>query len=286
MGSYLGGTFNCVFFSLSAILFGEKMSKTNDTIKLIPFMRQRLYKLAASLWPMLAVALIIFYVIKEPFSAEAALMNFCFMGWFTKLPGLGHLWFVTMIVLCYILFVVLANLRKNISVYWIWPAMIITIICSYVVSLYKMPGYLFLILFYCSILFIYGAYILKWAESVSYWILTSLTWFINGITIMLFYMGQLQNGRLETYYITAMCGILILLWLYRLFHIYRPGPFIVFFSGISYQLYLVHHPFCFGKFSIFRLTGEYWYIGILLIFILSILLALLLKRIADSLYRH
>lgn len=87
------------------------------------------------------------------------------------------------------------------------------------------------------------------------------------------------------YYITAICIVLILLWFYRTFNIYRPGVSLLFLSGISYQLYLVHHPFCFGTFSLFRLTGDYWYLGILLIFILSVLLAILLKRIADYLCR-
>lgn len=76
-------------------------------------MQPRLYKLAASLWPMLTIALILFLICNIPFSIEAALMNFCFLGWFAKLPGLGHLWFVTMIIICYILFVGLANFRKN-----------------------------------------------------------------------------------------------------------------------------------------------------------------------------
>lgn len=38
LGAYLGGIFNCLFFSMSAILFGEKISKTKNKIKLIPFM--------------------------------------------------------------------------------------------------------------------------------------------------------------------------------------------------------------------------------------------------------
>lgn len=113
LGAYLGGIFNCLFFSMSAILFGEKISKTKNKIKLIPFMQPRLYKLAASLWPMLIIALILFLICNIPFSIEAALMNFCFLGWFAKLPGLGHLWFVTMIIICYILFVGLANFRKK-----------------------------------------------------------------------------------------------------------------------------------------------------------------------------
>ena len=230
LGTYLGGTFNCVFFSMSAILFGEKISKTNNKIKLIPFMRPRLYKLAASLWPMLTIALILFLICDIPFSIKAALMNFCFLGWFAKLPGLGHLWFVTMIIICYILFVGLANFRKNISAYWLVPMFIITLICSYVTSFYNMPGYLFLILFYCSVLFLYGRHILEWAKSISYWVLTSLTWGINGITIALFYLGKLQNGMLIMYYITAICGVLILLWFYRTFNIYRPGVSLLFLS--------------------------------------------------------
>lgn len=41
------------------------------------------------------------------FSVKDLILNFLMLGWIGKLPGLGHLWFVTMIVACYVLFAAL-----------------------------------------------------------------------------------------------------------------------------------------------------------------------------------
>lgn len=282
LGVYLGGTFNCVFFSLSALLFGEKMLAGG--IKLVPFMKRRILKLVVSLWPMLLVVIALFRIVGIPCSIKSAVMNFCLLGWFDKLPGFGHLWFVTMIVLCYLLFVGLGHVKRPVNGWWPLPAFAVTILCAYVTYQHGLPGYLFLILFYCGMLFLYGQLLLKWVSSVSKGLLTAIVMGTNGVVLLLFYKGWLHNGNLGMYYVTALCGILLLLLLYRIFVSYTPGASLLYLSGISYEIYLVHHPFCFGRFSVFQWTGSYWWLGILCISIITLLLASSLSRFAKVLY--
>lgn len=246
-------------------------------------MKRRILKLGASLWPMLLVVLASFCIFGVPFSIKSAVLNFFLLGWFGKLPGFGHLWFVTMIVLCYLLFVGLSHVKKPIKKWWLLPAFAMTTFCAYITYRQGLPGYLFLILLYCGGLFLYGASLLKWTLSVSGRLLTGMTVGANGIVLFLFYKGWLHSGSLVMYYATALCGILLLMWLYRMFTSHTPGAALVYVSGISYEIYLVHHPFCFGQFSLFQYTGSYWWLGILLIGIVTLLLAISLNRIAKVL---
>lgn len=284
LGMYLGGTFNCVFFSLSALLFGKKMLMGG--VKPIPFMKRRILKLVAALWPMLLAVITLFWITDVPFSMKSAVMNFCLLGWFDKLPGFGHLWFVTMIVLCYLLFVGLGYVKRSVNGWWSLPAFAVTTLCACITCQHGLPGYLFLILFYCGMLFFYGQLMLKWALLMSKGLLTVLALMTNGVVLLLFYKGVLHNGNLEMHYVTALCGIFLLLWLYRMFVNYTLGIALLYLSGISYEIYLVHHPFCFGKFSLFQWTGNYWWLGIILIAIISFVLASALNRFSKFIYPY
>lgn len=285
LGAYLGGVFNCVFFSLSAILLSKKML-IRGGVKLFPFMKRRILKLIASLWPMLVTIFVLFSIGGIPYSIKQVIMNFCLLGWFSKLPGFGHLWFVTMILFCYFLFVGLSHLKRNVHKWEILISFILTTLCAYITYSQELPGYLFLILFYCGVLFLHRQSILQWALSIPKWQLTTIVLASNGITLLLFYKDWLYNGNLLMYYITALCGIVLLLWLYRIFSNYTPGPILIYLSSISYELYLVHHPFCFGQFSLFQLTGNYWWLGIIFITIVSLVLATALNRLSKFIYPH
>lgn len=213
-------------------------------------------------------------------------MNCCLLGWLSKLPGFGHLWFVTMIVLCYFLFVALGHIKRPVCGWWSLPAFAVTTLCACVSYSHGLPGYLFLILFYCGILFLYGQSLIKWSLSVSKTLLTVMSIGTNAVALSLFLKGWIHGGNLIMYYATALCGILLLLWLYRMFVIYTPGVTLLYLSGISYEIYLVHHPFCFGRFSLFHLTGDYWYLGMLLISVVTFILAVSLNRLAKVLYPY
>lgn len=51
-----------------------------------------------------------------------------------------------------------------------------------------------------------------------------------------------------------------------------------FVAGICYEVYLVHHLFAYGRFSVMEVT-PYWCLGFLLLLTVSIMLAWLLNKI-------
>ena len=50
---------------------------------------------------------VVFYLAGIEFSLTSFAANMLMVGWFSKLPGLGHLWFVTMIMACYVTFAII-----------------------------------------------------------------------------------------------------------------------------------------------------------------------------------
>ena len=114
LGRYIALVFNVIFFILSALLYGIKWRKKEFTaFKTDSFLFSRLIKLASALYPYLIVIFFLFYIFDIDFSLKDILMNFAFLGWFDKLPGNGHLWFLTMIFMCYVLFCILSKFKPE-----------------------------------------------------------------------------------------------------------------------------------------------------------------------------
>lgn len=110
IGKYLGGIGNFLFFAISALLFGLRyQSKGKEVFEAKKFLKKRFVRLFASLWPFLTIMLVFYWIMEVKFSPQKAMMNFIGLGWFAKLPNMGHLWFVTMIAICYIMYVVIVN---------------------------------------------------------------------------------------------------------------------------------------------------------------------------------
>lgn len=243
-------------------------------------MKRRVIRLIASLWPMLTVVLALFWIFNISFSIKSFVLNYCLMGWFSKLPGFGHLWFVTMIFLCYFMFAALSHLRRDVSGWWLLPSFMVSTVCAICIQHIGLPGYLFLILFYCSTLFLHWEKILKWANETSMVFLVGMTILCSVLTLALFYIGALYSGGLCMYYATSLCGVMLLLCLYRLIQGCHPCNFLIYLSAISYEIYLVHHPFCFGQFSVFQFTGGKWWVGVPIIIAISLVLSIVLNRLS------
>lgn len=150
-GQYLGGTFNAIFFVISALLLGRSANKCKFTGRVynsLIFMIKCFIRLESSLLPFLLLCGIIFHSAHIPFRTIAFFENIFMLGWFAKLPGLGHLWFVTMIMVCYVMFSIL---RKNPLRYKHVRLWLLFIPSQIVLELCNLPGYFFLVLMYCGL---------------------------------------------------------------------------------------------------------------------------------------
>lgn len=102
LGRYLGSTFNFLFLVLSAFLIGGAWNKKGRPAYSFKFLTKRLGKLTRSYYPYLATLFVFLYISQDYFSVRNILTHILYLPWFDKIDGFGHLWFLTMIVVCYI----------------------------------------------------------------------------------------------------------------------------------------------------------------------------------------
>lgn len=100
-GKFLGSTFNVVFLTLSAFLLGLSWERKSYERYNIQFLFHRIGKLAYTYYPFLLIMFAFLAFTGYHATIKDWIMHFLFLPWFDKLPGFGHLWFITMIVICY-----------------------------------------------------------------------------------------------------------------------------------------------------------------------------------------
>lgn len=104
LGRYLGQMFNFIFLILSAFLMGFKWEKDNYHALPLSYVTKRIKRLSSTYYPYLLIMFVIVAIkggIFIPWHKIAA--HILFMQWFDSLEPYGHLWYLTMIVICYVL---------------------------------------------------------------------------------------------------------------------------------------------------------------------------------------
>ena len=145
-GRFCANTFNTVFFLLSALLLGlnvnkYKLLRGGGKRYVFQFLSKRVTRLLCSLWPMLIVFAVVFYLTGIEFSLASFAANMLMVGWFSKLPGLGHLWFVTMIMACYVTFAIIGYKPEAFKKPVLWVAFCLPL--HIIVAHMGLPGYFF-----------------------------------------------------------------------------------------------------------------------------------------------
>jgi surface polysaccharide O-acyltransferase-like enzyme len=105
-----------MFFILSGLLLGRAWCAKGCPHYDIKFLMQRFLKL----WlPFLSfmIPYIIWLSFSRGISVMDALMNVFMLSWFAKLPAAGHLWFVTAILMLYLVMMILSRSKKTYRVF-------------------------------------------------------------------------------------------------------------------------------------------------------------------------
>lgn len=287
-GRYLAGVGNMVFFMISAFLYGEKYN-----VKLINksyergliqsnhkhFILQRIIRLGSSLWPFLLILTILFLCFEVQFSWNDVLLNFLFLGYLGKLPGNGHLWFLTVMMLCYIEYVLIDKLQiclRNFSLIFL----LVTLLLMICLELYDLPGNFIAILGFFFFFVVNISWINQSIKNKTIFYVIAIAF--NVIFLYLSIDGLFENSRIIHYLLSDICGCLLLLLLLNILPNMSNRIF-QYISNISFEIYLVHHTLCSGPF--FRISSftNNHFINYFLLFIISILLAWWLNLISKIL---
>lgn len=289
IGQYLGGTFNFVFFILSGILIGLNSNSTINTTKSksrVSFLRKRILRLIPDLWIFLLAFTLYAYFVGISINPKTVMLNFMMLGWIAKLPNCGHLWFVSMILICYTVFSFLlyTENKKRATIVVFTECILGQLIFEYL----NLPSYLFIILLISCIGMLYSHQITQLFDYIPISWATFFLLVTNVPFLIMIYSKNLIIGHLNYYYIACICGTSVLLFLYKFFKHAPVGRILMIISLYSYQIYLVHHPLCNVTGIAEKVNSKT--LAIIIILTATIILSALLKWCSDfftsTIYGH
>lgn len=229
-----------IFFFLSGFLYG---GKTVPSIPRFYWGRFKKVYLPYAAWLLVAFALLWCLADEKP-SVMAMGKMFLVRG---TVPGLNHLWFMFVIIVCYLILpffdrLVSKNAMLGISIFAVASGLLLTLKYNSLflwITLYFI-GYL------CGRYGSIQRYVLAVAACVSAWLLID-----SGFDLEFWSIGSWQNNVLH-----AAGGIVIFMTLYFCFgRIQLPDRISkLFATGGSYEVYLTHQLFILGSLSLLWLT--------------------------------
>lgn len=278
LGRYFGTTFNFLFLILSAFLLGFAWEKRGYPQYDYSFLKGRIRKLSQSYYPYLAILFLFLYLSDGYFSLKNIVTHLLYLPWFNKINGYGHLWFMTMIVICYFGCWLLSRFqsiffKRNSLIYLI---LLIGSIClDYIATRRGLPGYMFPYLIGYILIFSHPSEIITLITRIP----TIINWLqfilINLFGILMFTHGIFESNCFAAYLIGMLCAISVFSFMHKICRSFHSSKFIIWLSGISFEIYLVHE-FFLGKYNVYN-TLQNPIAGFLLLIILSVMSATFLK---------
>lgn len=133
VGRYFGLTFNFLFLALSALLFGMSWNSNGRVSYKKDFLQRRFAKLSKSYYSYLVILFLFLYLTEDYFSWKHIVTHFLYLPWFYKINGFGHLWFLSMIAICYVGIYIISHIKPRQTGNYL---AISTLIGGYFVGLY------------------------------------------------------------------------------------------------------------------------------------------------------
>ena len=283
MISSLGQFFNIgvfIFIFISGFLYGNKNIDNNSK-----WLFNRLKRIMIPIY-----IFILFFIFLTSFITEIFHYKFLFIYLFDlqyflgSVKNAGHLWFCSVIVICYLLLPLMNKYKeKLISNFYPFSILIITISClvGLVSKSYGLLGF-YLLTFYIGYFFKNSINIVK----VKYFIPISLI--IVGLIFRIIGKYLFDNTLLYETTITALTHIMmtigIFIFIYKLFNKFKASSItqkiINYFDELSYYIYIVHYMFIVGPISVMNITNNF-VINLAIFIILTIMSAYVLKICTD-----
>lgn len=233
-----------IFFFLSGFLYGSKNIKSATS-----FYKGRFFKLYIPYFIFALAALIIFIIIApQKLVLSQVLKHFIALDF---MPGLNHLWFMKVILMCYLFLplIDMAITRKKMFI-----ILFLSVGLALCLALRYSPTFLWIALYYvgyiCGRYSVIHKYILGVAILITAWIVV-----FEEFSLDLFREESLASNLLH-----ASAGILIFMTLYFSLRV-RSMPKLlrnIISKGGSYEVYLTHALFLGGPASLIFLTNSNW----------------------------
>ena len=299
MSESLGQFFNCgvyIFLFISGYLYGGKLIQNFRKWYLKRFFVVSLPAIIISV-----IFIILLLILGENISVSSIvaysldLEGLLFINWklseiFSEIPGLGHLWFTTIIMLCYLLVPLLQWISRIIKPS-IW-FLILFFLCGSIISILISD----IISVYCFFIFSVGFFAgkINTLNKVAFRSLLIFSIiFVTMIALRLFLHKYADETILYSSFVT-ISHFFVALWFIVLFSFISNkyqhfatkivnNKIISTLDKYSYYIYLTHGIFCMGRLNVFSFF--HFSIATLIFIISTIISAIVLKMICNTINR-
>lgn len=249
------------------------------------FLQKKLTRIYASYWIFLIIVLPFYFFVQDISIYQIIIYFFGLQGFFInyRINGLGHLWFITVIVLSYLIASVFQSYKEKIinlkKIYFILILILIFFILKFIfLSKFYVPWvYTFILGYFLALKFNFN-FTKKLSDGFTFIILI----------LFLLRLG-IENNLIKTFSIfdydiitlskmLTGCGIFITLYYYLSKSSFSKSSLVNNLELYSYEIYLTHHIFILGYFSLVN-TSNFLILNIFIIFILTYILSVFIFKI-------
>lgn len=277
--SFLLNTGVQIFFLTSGFLYGKI-----DVTQLLDFYKKRLLRVYVPYALVVAIVLLIQGLIGVwQFNVRDVLIYvFNLQGFVsTSVDGLNHLWFLSILMICYLLVPWLQRLL-NYKPWLLVGAVVVASLVEFLLVQKMYPICAWIVLFIAGM--VYGKYE---SPKVSLAALVGATILVAGM-LPFFRLEHLVDAGWAHYSVWLHCGLAIFIFTAIYYLLPKVAsenanlPMLKEIDKISYEVYLVHHPLIMGPLALLTIT-PYAGLNIAIILITTIALAYVCKQIVAKL---
>ena len=277
VGRFCGYLFVQIFFLLSAYLLGMKYGSAPTEFR---FLVKRWKRLSVVYYPFLIIVVCSILLLGGSVTWKNILTHITYTNYFLQdtMYGVpfGHLWYISMMMLCY---VSLLAIRKKIFFlfhgWWLLVLSLVTLGMCMICLKNHIPSRIPIVVASYLIVFKRARDICSWFNRLRNRPMYIYTFAIlcNIICLGLFLFWNLNDRLLIRDTVVLITAGSWLLFFMTALSDAKCGKVLGFISTISFELYLVHHPFVLGDLSwlsIDILTGNIWINGSLALIVVFV----------------
>ena len=280
-----------VFFFISAYLYSLREKYSQGGVLL--WYKKRLIRIIVPYYIFLFVLFILFLIFHQEINPLEWITTGLIIAGVTETPivSTGHLWFITAIVICYIITPLLYKIRANKKATVLF--LLIILICYFPVAIFTkdiFSTYYSAVLQYIIAFFFLKLYIERVSKKTG--IIVGVLSLISGCILKLLFVYYFDNTIMYTKFLVNICSLIIGFGIFASIYYFIVNTYslsnklykiVDFFDSFSYEFYIVHMVFIRGRFSV--LVFENPFLNIAIALILSLLFGYLLHILSNEIIK-
>lgn len=287
-GLQWGGVFLMVFFALSAYLFGMKWTKDDyKQFAVISFLKKRCLRIYLPLWFTLPMVIGIEYLIRHTLDMKTVLFNVVGLGWAKPFCVAGHLWYITLMMFLYLVYLVFSRVRLDKCKIGYWLIGYVAMASLYIFGERYFSTFSsvapVITIFFASLLFFKSSELLEYSSRWSKVVL-AVTILTMALSWYMYLQGWHDAHKAIATFSSFSAGFILFVCLLTLINSSINGRAVNHFADISYEIYLVHLPLLpFAKSLLNQIGVNNWLLLLTLWLMLTYFSALIVHIVTQRL---